>query len=118
MGAGCDIYSLGIMLYELLTGEVPLSRLDRRQSDGPDLERGRSRKPSAVKSGIDAPLEAICLKMIAKRPEDRFASMGEVVAALDAYTAGRLDWRCAPGAGAFGPASRSSTHNPLRAAGL
>jgi predicted Ser/Thr protein kinase len=87
MGPGCDIYSLGIILYELLTGEVPFKGsiaavMGQILSSAP-------RKPSSIKGGIDPALEAVCLKMIAKRPEDRFASMGEVVHALDAYIAGR-----------------------------
>jgi predicted Ser/Thr protein kinase len=87
MGPGCDIYSLGIILYELLTGEVPFKGsiaavMGQILSSAP-------RKPSSIRRGIDPALEAVCLKMIEKRPEDRFASMGEVVAALEAYTAGR-----------------------------
>ena len=87
MGPSCDIYSLGIILYELLTGEVPFKGsiaavMGQILSSAP-------RKPSAIKRGIDPALEAVCLKMIAKQPEDRFASMTEVVRALDAYSAGR-----------------------------
>jgi len=87
MGPGCDIYSLGIILYELLTGEVPFKGSIAAVMG--QIIGSTPRKPSAVKAGIDPALEAICLKMIAKRPEDRFASMTEVVRALDAYTAGR-----------------------------
>jgi len=87
MGPSCDIYSLGIILYELLTGEVPFKGsiaavMGQILSSAP-------RKPSKVKSGVDPALEAICLKMIAKLPEERFASMTEVVRALEAYTAGQ-----------------------------
>jgi predicted Ser/Thr protein kinase len=87
MGPGCDIYSLGIILYELLTGEVPF-----RGSIAAVMGQiigSAPRKPSAVRPGVVPALEAICLKMIAKRPEDRFPSMTEVVRALDAYLAGR-----------------------------
>ena len=42
-------------------------------------------KPSSLKPelGADSPLERICLKMIAKAPADRYASMTEVASALD-----------------------------------
>jgi serine/threonine protein kinase len=87
MGPGCDIYSLGIILYELLTGEVPFK--GSIASVMGQIIGTAPRKPSTVKRGIDPALEAICLKMIAKRLEDRFATMTDVVRALDAYAAGR-----------------------------
>ncbi len=87
MGPSCDIYSLGIILYELLTGEVPFKGSIAAVMG--QILSSTPRRPSAVKRGIDPALEAVCLKMIAKRPEDRFASMTEVVRALDAYLGGR-----------------------------
>ncbi|HUE15421.1 MAG TPA: hypothetical protein VMR25_14740, partial [Planctomycetaceae bacterium] len=87
VGPACDIYSLGIIFYELLTGEVPYrgsiaSVLGQIVTVAP-------RKPSAIVPKVEPALEAICLKMIAKRPEDRFASMREVAAALESHLAGR-----------------------------
>src|SRR5262249_8277158 len=43
-------------------------------------------KPSAINLAIieDSPLERVCMKMVAKLPEDRFASMLEVESALEA----------------------------------
>jgi eukaryotic-like serine/threonine-protein kinase len=87
MGPSCDIYSLGIILYELLTGEVPFKGSIAAVMG--QVLSAAPRKPSKVKPGVDPAIEAICLKMIAKLPEDRFASMTEVVRALDAYTSGR-----------------------------
>jgi len=87
MGPSCDIYSLGIILYELLTGEVPFKGSIAAVMG--QILSAAPRKPSKVKPGVDPAIEAICLKMIAKLPEERFASMTEVVRALDAYTAGR-----------------------------
>ncbi len=87
MGPGCDIYSLGIILYELLTGEVPFK--GSIASVMGQIIGSAPRKPSSIRRGIDPALEAICLKMIAKRLEDRFATMTDVVRAIDAYAAGR-----------------------------
>jgi serine/threonine protein kinase len=87
IGPAADIYSLGVVFYELLTGEVPFrgsiaSVLGQIITVAP-------KKPSTIVRNVDPALEAICLKMLAKRPEDRFASMHEVASALDAYLAGR-----------------------------
>ena len=69
------------------TGEVPFKG-SIASVMGQIIGRAR-RKPSGIRRGIDPALEAICLKMIAKRLEDRFATMTDVVRALDAYAAGR-----------------------------
>jgi len=87
MGASCDIYGLGVIFYELLTGQVPFKGSIAAVMG--QIVTAAPKRPSLVKPGIDPALEAICLKMIAKRPEDRFRSMREVAAALEAYSAGR-----------------------------
>jgi hypothetical protein len=87
IGPACDIYSLGIVFYELLTGAVPFR--GSIASVMGQIITVAPRKPSALKPNVEPPLEAICLKMIAKRPEDRFGSMREVAAALEAYLNGQ-----------------------------
>jgi serine/threonine-protein kinase len=78
-----DIYSLGAILYEMLTGQPPfvsegfgaLLNMHMNQAPVPP----RKLEPS-VSPGLD---EAV-LKMLAKKPEDRFQSMAEVQACLAA----------------------------------
>ncbi len=74
-----DIYSLGIILYEMVTGGVPfvadtpLAVLFKHISDPLPL-------PSLVKPDIPAPIEQVILKALAKEPQDRFATAAEFVA--------------------------------------
>lgn len=85
--ARSDVYSLGITLWYLLTGRPPyegdslMSRLlAHRESPIPSLcQVASGHPPDAQWRGVDA----VFRRMVAKRPEDRFQSMTEVIAALE-----------------------------------
>src|SRR5205823_6037489 len=85
-GPGCDVYSLGVILFELLTGRVPF--------DGPTLDvlakhvRDRPPPPTALRPDVDPAIEAVCLKALAKEPSQRFLSLAEFARALEDYLSG------------------------------
>lgn len=79
--AASDIYSFGCVLFETLTGHVPY---ERTTSVSKIYAHVSDPIPSARDEvqGIPEQLDAIISKAMAKRPEDRFGSAGELTAAL------------------------------------
>jgi serine/threonine protein kinase len=82
--ARADIYSLGCSLYFLLTGHPPF---DRGSVAHRLLAHIRQQPPSILNDRPDAPprLVEICMRMMAKRPEDRPQTAEEVVALLEGF---------------------------------
>jgi tetratricopeptide (TPR) repeat protein/tRNA A-37 threonylcarbamoyl transferase component Bud32 len=72
LGPRSDVYSLGATLYCILTGKPPfegeVGEILRK------VGRGEFPRPRQLDPGIDAALEAVCLKAMATRPEDRYPS--------------------------------------------
>jgi serine/threonine protein kinase/WD40 repeat protein len=88
IGPGVDVYALGTILYEALTGrppflgETPMSVLTQVASADPVL-------PSRLHRGVPRDLEAVVLKCLEKSPARRYASALDLAEDLDRYLAGK-----------------------------
>lgn len=67
-GPRADLYALGVMLYELLTGELPMGHFD---------------PPSVKKPGLDKRLDAIIARCLKPAPEDRYPSVAAFLSELE-----------------------------------
>ncbi len=80
-GPATDVYSLGIVLFELLTGRRPFDEASVYALMFSILNK-EPVKPSQYQPGLDRRLDTICLKAIARSPQDRYQNMKEFANAL------------------------------------
>jgi len=90
VGPAADVWALGILLYQALTGRVPYES-ETLAGLSEEIRAANFTPPSRYDSGIDASLDAICLRCLAARPEDRYPHGGAVAQALDGFFAGVFD---------------------------
>ena len=83
-----DVYSLGVILYELLTGRLPRDMSGGHLAVLNRIASGEIDRPSEVCRQIDGELEAVLLKALAHDRDARYASAGALADDIDNYLAG------------------------------
>lgn len=99
-----DLYSMGVILYEMVTGELPF------QADAPyAIVHGhiysQPRRPTEVNPQLPAAVDAVISRALAKRPEDRFSSAVEMMQAYSTALQGKAPLQT--------PVIPSAEHAPL-----
>jgi serine/threonine-protein kinase len=82
MDGRVDIYALGVLGYEMLTGHTPFHGLTPQQTLGAHV----TQTPTPVgqqRAGLSPALEAVVMRCLAKRPADRFQTADELAALLE-----------------------------------
>jgi eukaryotic-like serine/threonine-protein kinase len=104
VGPESDLYSLGVVIYEMLTGELPYQGSDPIATAMKHLDEP-PRNPREVNPAVPEELGALVVRLLAKGPEDRYRSAASLSEDLRRVRDGTLPVAAGPGNGAIGRTS-------------
>ena len=112
-----DMYTMGVVLYELLTGQRPFTA-SSMAALFQKITQEKAVAPSAARASVSSKLDPIILRVLSKRPEDRYPTWAEL--ALDIAQAGRLSvyQRDIPDSDKFGVLRKSELFEQINDAQL
>ena len=110
-----DIYSAGVLLYEMLGGRPPFDADTEYEIKKQHIEID-PRRPAEALEGVSRPVVEAIVRALAKDPAERFASTGEFLAALGLPTEGGARFTAPRPAAATGAAPVAGTAQALAAA--
>jgi hypothetical protein len=114
VGPAADIYSLACLLYECLTGSAPFPTGEVSQLMGAHIMSPPPR-PSVARPWLGAAFDAVVARGMAKHPEERFASAGDLARAANAAaTAVQVPTTINPAASRTAPTHRFAAVPPPR----
>lgn len=90
VGPGCDLYALGVLFYELISGKSPYGEQTHPSALAHAIAHGEIVAPKlgAQSEATQRDLHAIVLKLLRKRPQDRYGSAQELALDLERWLAG------------------------------